>query len=69
MRAVWVKSYSAAVWKFRLILSRFLQAMAGAKLIELRSPRHGDSGIPVTPNITAVSMTVTAVQGARQVMR
>jgi hypothetical protein len=43
--------------------------MAGAKLIELRSPRHGVSRIPVRPNITAVSMTVTAVQGTRQVMR
>ena len=37
--------------------------MAGAKLIELRSPRHGDSRIPVRPNITAVCMTVTSVQG------
>jgi hypothetical protein len=28
--------------------------MAGAKLIGLRSPRHGNSRIPVRPNITAV---------------
>ena len=51
MRAVGVKSYSAALWKFRLTSSRFLPrlAMAGAKLIELRSPRHGDSRIPVRP--------------------
>ena len=46
MRAVVVKSYSAAVWKFRIDFSRFLPRLAvshgGAKLIELRSPRHGD---------------------------
>ena len=51
MRAVGVKSYSAALWKFQLTSSRFLPrlAMAGAKLIELRSPRHGNSRIPVRP--------------------
>jgi hypothetical protein len=57
MRAVGVKSYSAALWKFRLTSSRFLPRLAvshgGAKLID----------------ITAVCMTVTAVQGTRQVMR
>jgi hypothetical protein len=39
--------------------------MAGAKLIELRSPRHGDPRIPVRPNITAVRMTVTSDVGSR----
>ena len=58
MRAVGVKSYSAALWKFQLTSSRFLPRLAvshgGAKLIELRSPRHGDSRTPVRPNIAAV---------------
>jgi len=53
MRAVGVKSYSAALWKFRLTSSRFLPRLAvshgGAKLIELRSPRHGVSRTPGRP--------------------
>jgi Zn-dependent peptidase ImmA (M78 family) len=43
-------------------LPRLAVRHGGAKLIKLRSPRHGDSRIPV-------SVTVTAVQGARQAMR
>jgi hypothetical protein len=74
MRAVGVKSYSAAVWKFRLTSSRFLPRLAvshgGGEADRVAQPppwRFQD--FRSDQNITAVCMTVTAVQGTRQVMR
>jgi hypothetical protein len=71
MRAVGVKSYSAAVWKFRLTSSRFLPRLAvshgGGEADRVAQPppwRFQD--FRSDQNITAVCMTVTAVQGTRQ---
>jgi hypothetical protein len=74
MRAVGVKSYSAAVWNFRLTSSRFLPKLAvshgGGEADRVAQPppwRFQD--FRSDEYITAVCMTVTAVQGTRQVMR
>ena len=71
MRAVGVKSYSVALWKFRLTSSRFLPRLAvkpwrGRSWSGLRSSRHGVSrGRRHGQGIAAIRVTATPGSSAR----